>query len=293
MERYKLVEKNGMKAGLGAIKVTWPKFAGANVMNDALLSGDLEFSSLGPTPLGLMWARPKDTPNEVKAMAAYCTFPLYLNTRNPNVKTIKDFTQNDRIALPAVKVSGQALTLQMAAAQAFGEANYARLDPLTVSQSHPDAMVQMLSGKSTINSHFASAPFHQMEMKDPAIRTVLNSYDVVGGPATAILLVTTSRFRNANPKTYGAVLAALGEAIEIINRDRKAAAELYLQAANDKKTKVEEILKMIEDPDWSYTLTPQRVFKYVEFMHKVGIVKTKPGSWKDMFFPEIHQLPGS
>jgi NitT/TauT family transport system substrate-binding protein len=293
MEQHKLIEKHTARAGLGNVKVTWTRFTGANVMNDALLSGNLEFASLGPTPLGIMWARTKDTQNEVKGVAAYCTFPLYLNTRNPNVKTIRDLTDSDRIALPAVKVSGQALTLQMAAAQMFGEENYAKFDSLTVAQSHPEAAAQLLSGRSVINAHFASAPYHQMEMKDPAIRTILNSFDVVGGRATAIILVTKATFRNTNPKTYAAVLAALDEAITMINKDKKAGAELYLKATPGEKSKVEDILKMIEDPDYVYTTTPERVFKYVEFMHKVGIIKTKPGTWKDLFFPEIHTAPGS
>ncbi|MCC6533934.1 MAG: ABC transporter substrate-binding protein [Burkholderiales bacterium] len=293
MERLKLIERHAQAAGLGNIKVTWAKFAGANVMNDALLSGNLEFSSLGPTPLGIMWARTRNTPNEVKGVAAYCTFPLYLNTRNPNVKTIRDFTEKDRIAVPAVKVSGQALTLQMAAAHIWGQENYAKLDSLTIAQSHPDASAQLLSGKSVINAHFTAAPFHQMQMKDPVIRTVLKSYDVVGGPATAIILATTAQFRNGNPKTYRAVLAALEDAIAILNNDKKAAAELYLKATPSEKSTPAEILKMIEDPDFIYTTTPHRVYKYVEFMEKVGVVKVKPDSWKDMFFPEIHNLPGS
>jgi NitT/TauT family transport system substrate-binding protein len=33
--------------------------------------------------------------------------------------------------------------------------------------------------------------------------------------------------------------------------------------------------------------------KYVSFMHKVGLIKTPPSSWKDLFFPEVHQLQGS
>jgi NitT/TauT family transport system substrate-binding protein len=293
MQHQRLIEKHAKAAGLGDVKATWTQFAGANVMNDALFSGNLEFISVGPAPLGLLWARTKDSGNAVKGVAAYCSFPLYLNTRNPAVKSIRDFTNQDRIALPAVKVSGQALTLQMAAAKEWGEANHARLDPLTVSQSHGDASAQLLSGKGTINAHFTAAPFHQQQMKDPAIRTVLKSYDVVGGRATAIILATTSRFREGNPKTYAAVLAALGEAIATINGNRRAAAELYVKATNEKRNNVDEIVKMLEDPDFVYTLTPERTMPYVEFQHKVGRVPAVPSNWKELYFPEIHELPGS
>jgi NitT/TauT family transport system substrate-binding protein len=33
--------------------------------------------------------------------------------------------------------------------------------------------------------------------------------------------------------------------------------------------------------------------KYVDFMYSIGSIKTRPDSWKDMFFPEIHDAAGS
>ena len=30
-----------------------------------------------------------------------------------------------------------------------------------------------------------------------------------------------------------------------------------------------------------------------EFMNKVGTIKPEAGSWKDLFFPEIHDASGS
>ena len=144
MEEQKLIEKHAKAAGVD-VKVGWAKFAGGNVMNDALLSNSLQFASGGVGPLVTMWAQTKGN-LDVKAVSAINSMPLYLNTRNPNVKTIKDFTEKDKIALPAVKVSIQAVTLQMAAEKAFGEGQQDKLDALTVSMSHPDAQTALLSG---------------------------------------------------------------------------------------------------------------------------------------------------
>jgi NitT/TauT family transport system substrate-binding protein len=99
MEEQKLIEKHAKAAGV-EVKVNWAKFAGGNVMNDALLSGSLQFASGGVGPLITIWARTKGN-LDVKAVAALDSMPLYLNTRNPSVKTIKDFTEKDKIALPA------------------------------------------------------------------------------------------------------------------------------------------------------------------------------------------------
>ncbi|HTR56673.1 MAG TPA: ABC transporter substrate-binding protein [Casimicrobiaceae bacterium] len=290
MEEQKLIEKHAKAAGVD-VTVTWRKFAGGAVMNDALLSGSLQFASGGVGPFATLWARTRGS-LDVKAVCAINSMPLYLNTRNPNVKTIRDFTDRDRIALPAVKISIQAITLQMAAEKTFGEGQQNRLDPLTVTLSHPDAQTALLSGASEITAHFGSPPFQYQQLRNPAIHTVLNSYDVLGGPATFNVVWTTSKFRNENPRLYDAFVKALDEATAMINRDKKWAAETYLRLSKDKDS-VADILAMLNDPAIVYTTTPQNVMKYVDFMLKAGAIKSRPDSWKDMFFPNAHGLPGS
>ena len=290
MEDQKLIEKHAKAAGVD-VKVGWAKFAGGNVMNDALLSNSLQFASGGVGPLLTLWSRTKGN-LDVKAVGAINSMPLYLNTRNPNVKSLKDFTEKDKIALPAVKVSIQAVTLQMAAEKEFGPGQQNKLDPLTVSMSHPDAQTALLSGAGEITAHFSSPPFQYQQLEKPGIRTVLNSYDVLGGPATFNVVWTSSKFRNENPKLYDAFVKAMEEATAIINRDKKAAAETYLRLSRDKDT-VADIQKMLNDPNIVYTQTPQSIMKYADFMSKVGAIKVKPDSWKDLFFPNVHNLPGS
>jgi NitT/TauT family transport system substrate-binding protein len=42
-----------------------------------------------------------------------------------------------------------------------------------------------------------------------------------------------------------------------------------------------------------FTLTPHRVLRTAEFMHRIGRVKHRPASWKDLFFPNLHGREGS
>ena len=121
---------------------------------------------------------------------------------------------------------------------------------------------------------------------------MVNSYDVLGGPATFNLVWTTAKFRYENPKLYEAFTRALDDAITQINRDKRWAAETYLRISKDKDS-LDEIMAMMNDPKIVYTTTPQNVMKYVDFMYKVGSIKVKPDSWKDLFFPNVHNLPGS
>jgi NitT/TauT family transport system substrate-binding protein len=289
MEEGKLIEKHAKAAGVN-LAVDWVKFAGGNVMNDAIISGDLAFASGGVAPLVTIWSRTKGT-LDVKAVSAINSMPLYLNSRNPAVKTVKDFTDKDRIALPAVKSSIQAVTLQMAAEKEFGPGNFAKLDSLTVTRSHPDAQAALL-GNTEINAHFSSPPFQYQQLRRNDIHTVVNSYDVLGGPATFNLVWTTSKFVSDNPKVYAAFVKALEEAIAAINSNKQAAAEAYLRISKDKDS-VQEILGMLNDPKIAFTMTPQNMMKYVDFMAKVGTIKVKPESWKEMFFPNAQSLAGS
>ena len=291
MEDSKLVEKQAKTMGLGDIKVSWAKLGGPGAMNDALLSGGIDFGTGGVPSLITLWSKTHGTPQEVRGVGALNSMPVNLVTSNPNVKSIRDFTDKDKIAVTTVKVSTQALLLQMAAAKEFGEQNYAKLDPLTVSLPHPDAMTALLSGGGTITAHFSSPPFQYQEVGRPGIRTILSNYEILGGPATFNVVWSTAKFRDANPKTYAAFVAAFEEATATINRDKRAAAEVYKRMSGTKET-VEELLKMMEDPLVEYTLTPKSIMKTAEFMAKVGTIKEKPSSWKDLFFPNVHGLQG-
>jgi NitT/TauT family transport system substrate-binding protein len=199
MEADQLVEKHAKAAGLPDLKVSWSTFISGAAMNDAILSGSLHLASGGVGPLTTIWARSKGT-IDVKCVTAMNTMPLYLTTRNPNVKTIRDFTERDKIALPGVKVSVQAVTLQMAAEKEFGPGNQYQLDAFTVAMSHPDGQQALLSGVGEITAHFSSPPFQYQQLKQPGIHRVLNSYDVLGGPATFNVVWATQKFRQENPK---------------------------------------------------------------------------------------------
>jgi NitT/TauT family transport system substrate-binding protein len=292
MEEQKLVEKHARAAGLGDIKLTWATFRSSDVMNDALLSGSLDFASVGGPGMATIWAKTRGTAVEVKAASGFNFMPLALVTRDPNIKSLSDYTDKHRIAVPAIKVSNQAILLQMAAAKLYGQANYTKFDPLAVTMTHPDAMAALLSGAGEITSHFASPPFLQKELERPGLRKIITSTEIVGSPIPFNLIATPTKFYTANPKAYAAFLAALQEATDLINKDKRAAAELYIKIAKDKSTP-DEILKIMTDQGNEYSLVPKGNMPMIEFMYKIGTIKVKPESWKDLFFPNVHGQPGS
>jgi NitT/TauT family transport system substrate-binding protein len=161
-----------------------------------------------------------------------------------------------------------------------------------VSLSHPDAQQALLSGNSEVTAHFGSPPFQEQELTHQGVHTVLNSYDILGGKSTFNLVWCTSKFYQQNPKLVQAFIAALDEAEASINKDKHAAALAYLRISKDKSS-VDEIEKMISSPDVQFTTTPQNTVKYADFMARTGLIKTKPATWKDLFFPTSQSQQGS
>ncbi len=290
VQDQKLIEKHGKAAGLD-IKVDWNQISGATAMNEALLANSLDVVSAGVPPLLTLWDRTKGRQN-VKAVAALGSLPNYLLTNNPNVKTLKDFSEKDRIAVPAAGTGFQSRTLQIETAKVFGKDDFKRFDNISVSLPHPDATAALISGGSEINAHFSSAPFYYQALENKNVRKVLSSYDILGGPATFNVLYTTQKFHDENPKTYKAFYAALLEAAQFIKANKTQAAETFIRVQKS-KLPLEFVKKIVEDPDNDFTISPFRTFVYADELHKLGVIKNKAASWKDYFFEEAYAQPGS
>jgi NitT/TauT family transport system substrate-binding protein len=292
MEHQQLIEKHAKAVGIPDLNVSWITLNGPAAVNDALISGNIDIATGGVPGLLVLWARTKGTPQEVRGISALTSQPFLLNSRDPAIKTVHDFKDTDRIAVPAIKVSVQAITLQMAAAKAYGIKGFDTLDPLTVSMSPPDATVALLGGKSEVTSVFSVPPFQYQQLDNPAVHTVLNSFDVMGGSHTFTVAWTTAKFRDGNPVLYKALVAALKEATDIVNKDKTAAAALWIEDSKS-KLPLDMVGKIVAGPQVRWTLTPENTMKYADFMAEVGTLKTKASSWKDYFFPEIYDENGS
>jgi NitT/TauT family transport system substrate-binding protein len=292
MEKHRLIEKHAAAAGVENLTVRWVDLGGPSVVNDALLSGAADYAAAGPPAMLTLWDRTRDSIG-VAGVAAMTSLPMYLNTSAPHLRTVDDLREGDKIAVTAIKVSIPALVMQMYAANKYGAAAATRFDRYTVSMTHPDAVVALLSGATGISAHFASPPFHQRERRDAKIRTIMTSDAVMGGSTTFTMLSTTKKFREGNPKIYTAVLRALEEANASIASAPREAAEILLASTPDSGFSIDETVAMLTDPAVKFTTTPENVSKYADFMHQIKSITQRPASWKDVFFPEIHSAPGS
>jgi NitT/TauT family transport system substrate-binding protein len=120
---------------------------------------------------------------------------------------------------------------------------------------------------------------------------VFNSVDLLGN-IMLDMTFSTRRFAEANPKLAAAFVAAMQEACATIGADKRKAAQIYNDVRKSRQP-VEETLKILEDPDSRFSAVPEGTMRYAEFMSRIGTIKAKPASWKELFFEPILSAKGS
>lgn len=291
MEANHLIESRAAALGVPNLKVDWVGFNGGGNATDALLSASVDVVNTGVGNMLLLWDR---TRGGVKGIVATSAEPLVLITRNPNIKTLRDYTPQDKIALPTVRISTQAILLQIACKEAFGPGQGARLDTNTVQLGHPDATGAMLDPNGEITSHFSAPPFVFGELRRvPGAHVVTDSQQIMGTPLTVAVMFTTTRFANANPKLVQAVKEAAADALDLIQNHTAEAVAIYRRESKDPTT-IDDLLSMLKEPGMmDFKTKPQGTMRFAEHMHEVGLLKTMPKAWTDYFLPVAQDLDGS
>ncbi|WP_136419522.1 ABC transporter substrate-binding protein [Herbaspirillum sp. ST 5-3] len=283
MNELKLVEKHAKALGVN-VTTEYKALGTPGMINDAMNANQVDFGTVGIPSLVTLNDKTK---GQYKAVGAIVDLPMYLNT-TASYKSICEFKEGDKIALPTVKVSVQAVTLQMAAKQQCGDPY--KLDKFTISSTHPDGFTSLMSGN--VIGHFTSPPFQYSELKDKKVKTLVSSYDVLGGKSSFISLVGKQTFADANPKVQKAVYEALVEAQEWINKSKIDAAKLYFKVEQPKNQTMDEVLGQLTDKEIEFTAVPHGIEKYSKFMNEIGTAKSN-ATWKDLTFPAVHNKKGS
>lgn len=82
------------------------------------------------------------------------------------------------------------------------------------------------------------------------------------------------------------------DANRLINEKPEWAAEIYLKAEPSSPS-VREIQEILRDGSNIFQVAPQGTMAFAEFIARTGMLHNPPGSWKDVFFPFIHDRDGS
>ncbi len=287
-----LIEQHAKAAGLGEIKVTLLHMASGPASSDLLLAGDADLAMGGFGPAFVLWDKTRG-PGKVRIVTPLSSSPIWLLTNDPHIHSIRDFGPNDRIAVSAIKVTAQALSLQMAAAKEYGWDQRFRLDPNMVSMSNPDGMAMLLSGAGEVRTQAAIIPFSVEEMESGKVHMVMNSEDYLEPGSSIAVMYAGGGFHDANPKLYAATAAAFEEAFDFIHQQPREAAEIYI-TREPQKRELAWIEAMIVNPKMIlYSSTPRGLKKHADFMHSAGTLKTKPDRWQDLVWDNMWSKSGS
>ncbi len=160
-----LIEQHAKAAGLGDIQVTLTRMASGPAANDLLLAGDADIAMGGFGPAFTVWDKTHGAQQYEALCVPLASSPVFLISNDPRIQSLKDFRDGDKISVSAIKVTDQAIVLQMAAAKEWGWDQRFRLDPLTISMSNPDALIAIMSGQSEVRTHASIIPFSVTELE--------------------------------------------------------------------------------------------------------------------------------
>ena len=286
-----ILQQQATKLGLGKVDATVKTLSGPAPVIDALLSGSADYGTAALPSLLTLWDKTHGTPNEVRAVGTVSNGAMVLYTINPNVKSIADFTEKDRIAVPSVRISFNAMMLEMASEKIWNDPH--KLDHLTVGLAHPDAVAALAAGygRATVTAHIAVQPFTSRGLKLPGAHVIADSREVFGGPLTQITLLATKQTKEKNPALFKCVAAALDEAIKVCNADKRAAAILWKKAQSASES-VDDLVMLLDDPGFEFTTEPHRIAYFAAFLNRIGSLKTKVNDWKDLFWETAYNQKG-
>jgi NitT/TauT family transport system substrate-binding protein len=279
MREMKLIEKR-----VPGIQIEWRQLTSGPVIRDAMVAGQMDIGSGGVGP----FVQAIDKGIDWKTLGALNEMPLFLNCARADIKSLRDLKPTDRIAMPAIG-SIQHVALQMQAEKEGGDPK--RFNQQIVAMSHPDATAAILS-KREITCHLSSPPFQYEQLRDAGIHTVFDSYQAAGGPHTFNLVWASETWVKANPRLARAFVDALREATDWANANPAEAAKLYATSEKSKSTP-EQLLAIMKQEGIRYTMTPSGLVRFATFMHKIGMIKRVPASWREYAYEHLHGLPGS
>lgn len=289
-EADKIFERNFAAEGKGQTGVSFSRFSGSTALNDAIISGQIDMAVYGTTGFLVAWDRTKGSNSEVIGLSGVTVMPFKMIAVKPELKTIRDLAESDRVSIPAL-ISPSAFVLRMAAEKVFGKSD--ALDARIVTLPNPDGVSQLLGGKSEVTAWFGPPPYWNFLLKQPRAHVVLSSESVFGGASSSFILAVRKRYADENPGLVRAVLKTLDEANETVARDPKRAAGIYLKFEPSKQMGAEFVTEVLTAPENTFRTDVLGIMKYVDFMSRTGAMKNRPADWKEMFLPYIHDRPGS
>lgn len=285
-----LLDKHSKASGVSG-KLVVRRFHSAAPMQQALSKGEIAAGAYGVPGFLLARDAVRNTPQELLAVSGITTLPLVLVTARPDIKALTDIKPNDKVAVPML-TAPQVTYLRMQTNQWFTFGAWNRLRQQLVAMPHQDSLEALTAGKE-IAAYFSSPPFTQIALRDPKVRAIMSSSDIMGGKASFLVLASQKGTLASHPKLPEALAKAIDEASGIIRSDPRRAATVWLKwepSHTLDARMVEAILRDLKDDFGSGVFGVEATASY---LRKDNRLKDAFWSWKDVVAPVIAAGQGS
>ncbi len=283
----KLFDKYAKAAGLPQ-RIVVERYNSAAPLRQAMNRGELAAGAFG-LPAFLL---ARETQKPMVAISGVTTLPLVMLTAEPNIRSISDIKPGQRIAVP-LSTSPQLRYLRLQAEQLPNLGLWTRLQQQVVVMPHQDALDAMTGGKREIAAYFSSPPFTQVALKDPKVRAVLSSVDVLGGKSSFFVIAAPRTTLATNPKLAEVVAKAIDEASALIGKDPKRAAVTWLKYEPSHSLDVRAVEAILRDLKDEFGSGVYGVSATAALMNREGKLNGAVANWKDAVAPAIAAGPGS
>lgn len=257
-----IVEKmNLLEKYLPGAKIEWSSFGGGAAITEALISGHLDVGFMGMPPAVIAIDKGAD----LKIASGVCVPPFDLMVKEERLKSIADFTPQDKIAIPGIS-STQHILLSIAARDKLNKAR--DFDSNMVAMANPDAYSSLVSGTEIVG-HFTTMPFLEQEARQ-GFRSILSGKEAYGD--ASIVCVTTSKF-HSNSAVYAGLMGALSEAVDLLNKQDPKVLEIIAEV---EKITIEDAKAFLNWHGTNYTTNIYGLMGIANYMYEVGYIKNKP-----------------
>jgi NitT/TauT family transport system substrate-binding protein len=283
-----LFDKHAKASGLNG-KLVVRRFSTAAPMRQALAKGEIAAGAYGVSGFLIARDAARQTAQELQAVSGVTTLPLVLVTARPDIRALDDIKAADKIAVPML-TAPQVTYLRMQTNPRFGGRE--RMLQQLVAMPHQDS-VEALTGGKGIAAYFSSPPFTQMAMRDPKVRAVTSSAEIMGGKASFLVMASPKSVLATHPKLPDVLMKAIDEASSVIRKDPRRAAMVWLKwepSHTLDARMVEGILRDLKDDFGSGVYGIEGTATY---LRRDNRLKDGVSSWKDVVAPAIAAGEGS
>lgn len=269
-------EKGFLEQQLPGVAIRWQQFGGPTAIRESMMNGEVDFGFMGVAPvlIGI------DSGMEWKYATGISSNEVAIVTEDPSIKTLADFTENDRIAILSPGCT-QHILLCMLADRQLGDPM--ALDSQLVSMSHPDALQALLSN-TEITAHVATPPYLQQEVA-AGMSVMATGEQIMGRPFTFICGVAMTDFYERHRDWYDAFIRALDASIDYINENMEECVRILAPIYGIS----EEAL--MEQMTYNGTIYSNRLEGIPELsaaMQKMGLTRENP-DFESMIFDNVNQ----